>query len=542
MASNPINTTSAGQPGQTPAATQAQSAATTIAVPPATATQNNELTVAADQDAAAKENEEDDDDEDEEYDSDYDSEAESVDWVEKEIDQENKLLIVDGDGNILWHHEESPYTAREADRRATCALTELYASASPAELRKYLKDRGLPDPYPQGVTLRYFYLRLLHRADDTMTFRFLDLPPEMRNLVYVALLTFDDGCLCKDCRLHRVCHPAVLRANKQVYKEAKDVLYAENTVHCNFNVGTDDHQVIGRYTRIHNVEATGYGTRINNVFWGMSHIPQWLHRVQSLDISIDAHGHGGVSNARGFLQGCMLNLASFLLEDHNLKKLQIHVTNHLQLHNHKLPAQSDDEADSVFMAVVLYPLRRVTGLTHVKITGVSRSVARKVVKDMKRRLSKPVFNTVPHLYALRTEALQYLEVARALDPIQHESYRKKQPWQVNYLSDRVEWLLEETQYGVDSDDEDNGEFADSDAETNLRHKMEDLRDCLDNKKFDRFEAKKKKLSDVNTDRQALASKQPWINVDSKDNSSSTDFGRTRKWTSRLIDDYESDSY
>lgn len=73
-------------------------------------------------------------------------------------------------------------------------------------------------------------------------FRFLDLPAELRNWVYEELLVSKSGCLSMQ-RLGDVehfegvkfethysgCHPAILVACKQIHREAKDILYQENT-------------------------------------------------------------------------------------------------------------------------------------------------------------------------------------------------------------------------------------------------------------------------------------------------------------------------
>jgi hypothetical protein len=77
-----------------------------------------------------------------------------------------------------------------------------YSYSSPAELRQYVKQRNLADPYPQGLILKYTYLLLLERADQAMTFRFLDMPPEMRSLIYRELFIFLRFSSCP--RIHDV--------------------------------------------------------------------------------------------------------------------------------------------------------------------------------------------------------------------------------------------------------------------------------------------------------------------------------------------------
>ncbi|KAI7403485.1 hypothetical protein KC328_g2339 [Hortaea werneckii] len=57
--------------------------------------------------------------------------------------------------------------------------------------------------------------------NDDQAFRFLDLLPEMRNLVYRELLVWPSN------RLER-CWPQILRTCRQVNDEAKDIIYTEN--------------------------------------------------------------------------------------------------------------------------------------------------------------------------------------------------------------------------------------------------------------------------------------------------------------------------
>lgn len=124
----------------------------------------------------------------------------------------------------------------------------------------------------------------------------------------------------------------------------------------------------------------------------MKAIPDWFRQIQSLKFGVDVHGNGSVSRARSFAQGCTLNLASFLMDQHSLKKLQIHIINQLtNAHATKLTAS------------ILYPLRRLRGISQVQITGnVDPSLSQVVVADMERA-PEELFNTVPHLYKLRSE-------------------------------------------------------------------------------------------------------------------------------------------
>ncbi|GAB7324561.1 hypothetical protein MBLNU13_g08461t1 [Cladosporium sp. NU13] len=451
----------------------------------------------------------------------YVSDQDAVDPIEREIDRKNRLFKVDEDGDVDWYVREPVYTKKGWARRGQYSTKLLYSSSSPEELRQYVKDRNLPDPYPQGITLKYYYILALDRADNAKSFRFLDLIPEMRNLVYKDLLVFE---VCEHCPIfHSFGHPAILQTSKLIYKEARAILYAENTISCFFAVYVDrgDTHAAHRHTRIHTTEANGYDVRLSCVFHGMRVIPDWFRQIQSLKFTVDVHGDGSVSRARSFAQGCTLNLASFLMDQHSLKKLQIHIVNHLQ------NAQA-----AKLTASILYPLRRLRGINQVQITGdVEPGLSQAVVADM-QRAPEDLFNTVPHLYKLRAEGWAYVQMAQSMDPGSNGDYFDyDQPDSRPTHSNHVRWLLEETSVYPDSDDDDLGLFEDSDAETNTRHKMEDLKSSLDRVNLTWLDSQKADFDNNRKARTNLAKKSKWIGVEDKKKKKG--YG-IRQWKSMLL--------
>jgi hypothetical protein len=451
---------------------------------------------------------------------DYDSDEDDVDSIEREIDYKNRLFKVDEDGLVEWYIREPSYTQKGWIRRGKYSSTLLYSTSSPAELRQYVKDRNLPDPYPQGITLKYFYILALDRADKIKSFYFLDLIPEMRNLIYKKLLVFG---VCENCpMIHEFCQPAILQTSKQIYKEAREILYAENTITCFFAVTVARRADPQPYTRIHTAEADGYDVRLSCVFHGMSAIPDWFRRIQSLKFTVDVHGNGSLGRARSFAQGCTLNLASFLMDKHCLKKLQIHIINHL-----------DNVNAAKLTASILYPLRRLRGLSEVRITGnVDPALSQAVAADM-QRAPEQLFNTVPHLYKLRAEGWAFVQLAEAMDPLNnggHFDYDR--PDSKFTHPNHVRWLLEETSGSPDSDSDDLGLLEDSDAETNTRHKMDDLRSSLDRVNLSTLNYFQKDLVRERKTRTAFAEEHKWIDVEDK-KKKKKGWG-ARQWKSRLL--------
>jgi hypothetical protein len=103
-----------------------------------------------------------------------------------------------------------------------------YDNCSLKELRAFIEDRT-----GAAANEREILAAHLRKMDQTRTFpRFMELPPELRVNIYEALLVDnrardEKGWLLDDrdkCKLHT----AVLRTSKQVYSEARPVLYSKN--------------------------------------------------------------------------------------------------------------------------------------------------------------------------------------------------------------------------------------------------------------------------------------------------------------------------
>lgn len=99
-----------------------------------------------------------------------------------------------------------------------------YSECTDTELQTFIQARGLHIAW----TTRRNVISSLRAADHNATFRFLDLPPELRNVLYIDTLTLhkkDGKTLKKYCQ-----GAAILSTCKQIYNEAKDVLYADSEI------------------------------------------------------------------------------------------------------------------------------------------------------------------------------------------------------------------------------------------------------------------------------------------------------------------------
>ncbi|KXT09979.1 hypothetical protein AC579_9366 [Pseudocercospora musae] len=103
---------------------------------------------------------------------------------------------------------------------ATKMYTMHYNPVSTLELKAFIRTRTHKEP-PNGLR-RYQYIRMLEEMDRNWTFRFMDLPPEMRNAIYELLLMRFKA-------QGRKAFLAILRVSKQVHKEAVGIFNDVNT-------------------------------------------------------------------------------------------------------------------------------------------------------------------------------------------------------------------------------------------------------------------------------------------------------------------------
>lgn len=105
-----------------------------------------------------------------------------------------------------------------------------YARYSRPELRQFLRDLHLGAQSTGknlNKALKPDLLRALREADASRTFRFLDLPPELRTTIYRELLVIEGSST--SCSSPK-CHPQILRTSKKVNQEASGILYGDNVI------------------------------------------------------------------------------------------------------------------------------------------------------------------------------------------------------------------------------------------------------------------------------------------------------------------------
>lgn len=235
-----------------------------------------------------------------------------------------------------------------------------YDVCTPKELKRFVQDRGLRDPYPDGVTLKSCYIPILNAADRKVTFRFLDLPAEMKNAIYDELLIMLPKRRSYD---RRYCHPQILTANKEINNDAKDILNANNTLVCDFSVDEYGTFPWDYQSMVHNKSyRPSWGNRIEaSAILDLCELPSdsMFRKIANLDIHIKL-AIAPDTTEDGLLQNCLLVFASTLMGNHSLKqvKITLDITSETQ-------GLDDDRIELIKR--VLYPLRRLRNIPSVEV-------------------------------------------------------------------------------------------------------------------------------------------------------------------------------
>ncbi|SMR54403.1 unnamed protein product [Zymoseptoria tritici ST99CH_3D1] len=157
-------------------------------------------------------------------------------------------------------------------RRSAKSTSQMnYDRCSLKELTKFAADRGL-NVNPSSAAkngkhaspLKRDYVEALQQADSCRTFRFLDLPPEMKNLIYKELLVLQDSYTC---------FPEILGTCRQIFKEGSNILYGDNEIGIT---------LLPLRSVVHGKEYEGIENHPATFDW-----PEWINRVQHLRVSFE---------------------------------------------------------------------------------------------------------------------------------------------------------------------------------------------------------------------------------------------------------------
>lgn len=368
-----------------------------------------------------------------------------------------------------------------------------YEMCSPGELKKMICDRGLVDPYPQGTTMKYAYVRTLTNADRSpLTFRFLDLWPELRNLVYGELLRLPTA----SCPRHHFCFPQILRTSRQVHKEAKELLYTESTIKCVFATHCTPSGSLTLSVLNNELMENGHcpcGCDFDFMNPVHTEIPRFLQRIHFLDIIVDLRCHHASLQPSSPVRRSILLLASAIMDQNCLEKLTILVESGHEADDH------GDIAEWIGIANILQPLRRLRNIPKVVVSGkVDAATASGIVEDAQG--NEPTFNTIKQLQLISAEANAYEEWVARLPDDDSEG-----PPDKAVMRETIPDQFSQIQAAVDPD---MGlvAFTDEDSELEMQIRLAKLKECLDEVVSDKAHAPPKKLLDARKTRTAYAAK------------------------------------
>ncbi|KAF7190818.1 hypothetical protein HII31_07977 [Pseudocercospora fuligena] len=268
--------------------------------------------------------------------------------------------------------------------------------------------------------------------DQRGPFRFFDLPPEMRNIVYSYLLTLGSGDLTPG--KSNICHPEILASCKQAHYEAESILYGENRAEVTlesiyptlaFRTTSDDQQVFHRFIgwrpRQLSKSELDWPTRLlrfQDILITCTLI--WEPTPYILDRSVAS---STVHNATNHL---LYSLVSFLNTTKKTKKIEVRIV----IKNFEL----DEDA----MEETLWPLTQLTSGCELIITGVPDTLQKHVSSS---RITDPSRATAVYqaLLDMMEAAKQLVDIALSaeLDTIGDINALWKQGRSLMLSTDRV---------------------------------------------------------------------------------------------------------
>ncbi|KJX96244.1 hypothetical protein TI39_contig687g00004 [Zymoseptoria brevis] len=134
----------------------------------------------------------------------------------------------------LYSKDTCTKALKKYDRRVAGVTDPVYAldykSWPKKDLRIFCVQRGI---YLESRRLleQSTYIKALKASDRQVKFRFLELPPELRTMVYSELFSSDlDKTVDRRGATKIVRHPQILRVSKLCHKEASDVLNQQSSL------------------------------------------------------------------------------------------------------------------------------------------------------------------------------------------------------------------------------------------------------------------------------------------------------------------------
>lgn len=293
---------------------------------------------------------------------------------------------------LHWHNESAflnPANRQYRERGIN------YDACTADQLKRLVNDRGLHDPYPAGITLKIFYIRVLEDAGAEWRVQLMDLPTELRCKIFSHLLTLQPTESDPDTEY---CHPEVLGTCRQIYAEAKSILYDGNILYCECS-STE----ITAHETDNAIFINGRLLDFQYSFDRTDIFPQQLLQFSRLSLRISCNQQILRRPDPAPLNHMLCGLASFLMDSHSLKRLEILVS-------------FSNAADDIVYERALYPLRRLRDIDQVTVFSNDPNFPLQIKKILSRDMAKssPILNTMRYSQTLRGEVNAWLALARSV--------------------------------------------------------------------------------------------------------------------------------
>ncbi|EME42362.1 hypothetical protein DOTSEDRAFT_36249 [Dothistroma septosporum NZE10] len=288
--------------------------------------------------------------------------------------------------------------------------------------------------------------RLLDTLDgldeDPAVFRLLDLPPEMRNLIYGHLLRLQPGTNGRLCS-----SPTICRCSKQSRDEALGILYGNNTPQIAIRVAhranrapiqgpqIREYSVLG-VTTTHVGYEGGPWTRLGGTH---SAWPAHLLRFHGVEVNfvVDAQHSTTTAEApqdlRIAVNHCLYSICAFLASSRVLKTVKVSLT----VNDGELPEGGE-------LRKTLWPITRLGRTLQLKLEGISDEAEQSILDHM---LETPAAVDILGKSSRLIKKVQHLKTL--MDDVKQRGYRDR----VIARGFEMQELLNSRSYVDEHDDE-----------------------------------------------------------------------------------------
>ena len=322
-----------------------------------------------------------------------------------------------------------------------------YAIQTVVTLKQILKSRQIP---LQKMTKKQEFIDCLRKWDKDHPFPFLNLHPELRNIVYRELLVTDYPASFTPIK----CHPEILATCQIINHEATGILYGLNKVHLTFDMDCLPKPWMpgGIFWRVIQMASRdGFNYQLNHGYISqiradIDHYPSFLKKMQDFTIDIRCPAlttirvntpYGADSEEPAYLS--LINIvrcfASFIMDKNKIQTLLI-----------RLDLGADLNVQDV--ASIISPLQRLYGIPEVTIVLKNGEAPLPILRLLKDVIQDPtpVHNVLKQFTLLAHKLV-------CTDPIRFILCLQQLYWAFDFQDRARHFLITKKYQGTDYDEE-----------------------------------------------------------------------------------------